>query len=122
MTESALPLLFFLAATLLATTGFALIQLSTIGRYLMATQADVDKLTAQVGKIGDEVRAAHTVLVSELADVKAQLAAAGAAEQVDLTGLAAAIQNVDDINPDPAPTDEPAAEPAVEPVEDTPPF
>lgn len=121
MTESALPLLFFLAATLLATTGFALIQLSTIGRYLMATQADVDKLTAQVGKIGEEVRAAHAVLVSELADVKAQLAAAGA-DQVDLTGLAAAIQNVDDINPDPAPADEPPAEPPAEPVEDTPPF
>lgn len=96
------PLYFFHAATLSA-LAFVLYQLATIGRYLMATQADVDKLTAQVNKIGSEVSAAHAVLVSELADVKAQLAAAGAAEQVDLSGLAAAIQNVDDINPDAAP-------------------
>lgn len=120
------PLYFFNAATL-AALSFVLYQLSTLGRYLMATQADVDKLTAQVEKIGVEVKTVHAVLVNELDDVKAQLAAAGAAEKVDLTGLAAAIQNVDDINPDAVdvpedvPADDvPAEVPAEVPGEDVP--
>ena len=107
---------FFHAATL-AALAFLIIETTLLGRHLMATQADVDKLTAQVVKIGDEVKAAHAVLVSELADLKAQLAAAGTAEKVDLTGLAAAIQNVDDIHADPAPEPEPVVdEPVTEPV------
>lgn len=123
---SALPLWF--DAAILAALSYSILQLVLIGRCLMATQSDVDALTAQVVKVAQEVRTAHEVLVSELAEVKAQLAAAGVADEVDLTALAAAIQNVDDINPD-AVAPEPVVEPVVEPepvvvdpvVEDSPP-
>ena len=111
-------------ATILAALAFIILELVLVGRCVMATQADVDKLTEQVIKIGVEVKDAHAVLVSELADVKAQLAAAGVTETVDLTGLAAAIQNVDDINPDPVVEPEPEVDDVVtEPVvvEDSPP-
>lgn len=118
----------FWFAAILAALSFTIYQTTTIGRQLMATQQEVDALTAQVIKIGDEVKTAHAVLVAELADVKAQLAAAGSADKVDLTGLTAAIQNVDDINPDPVvdvPVEEPAeatAEEVVEVLENDPPF
>lgn len=122
---SALPLWF--DAAILAALSYSILQLVLIGRCLMATQSDVDALTAQVVKVALEVRTAHDVLVSELAEVKAQLAAAGVADKVDLTALAAAIQNVDDINPD-AVAPEPVVEPVVEEtvvvepvVEDSPP-
>lgn len=120
---NALP--YWFDAALFAAMAYAITQLSLIGRQLMATQQDVDALTAQVVKIGDEVKTAHAVLVTELADVKAQLAAAGSADKVDLTGLAAAIQNVDDINPDPAEepvVEEPVEEPVTEVLENDPPF
>ena len=42
----------------------------------MATQEDVDKLTVQVVKISDEVKASAAVLKAELESVKEQLAAA----------------------------------------------
>lgn len=119
----------FWFAAILAALSFTIYQTTTIGRHLMATQQDVDALTAQVVKIGDEVKTAHAVLVAELADVKAQLAAAGSADKVDLTGLAAAIQNVDDINPDPTvearveqPAEEPAAKVVDEALDNDPPF
>lgn len=120
----ALP--FWFDAALFAAMAYAITQLAMIGRQLMATQQDVDTLTAQVVKIGDEVKTAHAVLVAELADVKAQLAAAGTADKVDLSGLAAAIQNVDDINPDPVaeePVEDADDDEAVDPVlENDPPF
>jgi hypothetical protein len=102
---------FFHAATL-AALGFSILSTTLIGRCLMATQAQVDVLTAQVVKIGQEVTTAKDVIAAELADVKAQLAAAGVpAEQVDLTGLAAAVQNLDDIHPDPVVAPEVEGEP-----------
>lgn len=99
-------------AAILAALAFAIYQLATLGAAMSDQQAAVDALTAQVQKIGQEVSAAHDALVAELADVKTQLANAGVAEQVDLSGLTAAIQTVDDLNPD-APA---------EPVQDEPPF
>lgn len=121
----ALP--YWFLAALFTGLAFAILQLSTIGRYLMATQEDVDKLVVQVVKIGDEVKVAAASLKAELDDVKAQLAAAGATTKVDLTALSAAIQTVDDIHPDvivdePV-VDEPVEEPVADPVvEDNPPF
>ncbi len=114
-------------AATLAALAFTIYQLSTLGAAMSDQQQAVDALTAQVAKVGAEVSAAHDSLVAELADVKAQLANAGVAEQVDLSGLAAAIQSVDDLNPD-APAEEPAVDPVVEDVpaeptpEDTTPF
>lgn len=113
----------FWFAAILAALSFTIYQSTTIGRQLMATQQDVDALTTQVEKIGVEVKAAHALLVSELADVKVQLAAAGTT--VDLSGLAAAIQSVDDINPDrvEAATEEPVEAPVEDTVlENEPPF
>lgn len=109
-------------AAILAALAFAVYQLTTLGRALMATQEQVDALTAQVtdldarvGKIGTEVKTAldtQAVLVAEVADLKAQLAAGNA---VDLSGLEAAVANVgtaiaavDDLIPD-APTAQPDA-------------
>lgn len=109
---TALP--YWFDAAILTALAFTILHLSSIGRQLMATQQDVDKLTAQVVKVGDEVKAAAAALKAELDDVKAQLAAAGASEKVDLTALAAAVQQLDDINPDPV--DEPVD------VEAEPPF
>lgn len=90
--------LYFFDAAILLALGFAILQLSLIGRCVVATQEDVDKLTVQVQKVGLEVQNVKTAL----ADVQAQLDAAGVpAEQVDLSGLVAAVQAVDDLNPDP---------------------
>ena len=67
---------------------------ATIGRLYMSTQESIDGIVAQLGKAKDE-------LLTEIADVKAQLQAASVpAETVDLTALTAAAQALDDIVPD----------------------
>lgn len=111
-------------AAVFAALSFAILQLSTIGRQLMSTQEVVDALTAQVVKVRAEVVNARDALTAELDNVKAQLASAGVAEKVDLSGLSAAIQAVDDINPDPVPVvEEPVVDLSVEePTQDEPPF
>lgn len=92
---------YWIDAAILTALAFTLYQLSLIGRHLMSTQEQVDQLTVQVVKINDEVKASAAILKEELSSVKEQLAAANVpAETVDLTALAAAIQAVDDINPD----------------------
>jgi small-conductance mechanosensitive channel len=94
---------YFFDAAILAALSFAIYQITTIGRVIVSTQDQIDSLTAQVSKVQSEVVSAKEVLVAKLAEVQAQLDAAGAAEQVDLTGLQAAVQLLDDINPDPVP-------------------
>lgn len=89
---------FFHAATL-AALGFAIYQLSVIGRVIMGQQDSIDALTAQVIKIGSEVQNVKV----ELAKVQAQVDANGLGETVDLSALTAAIQSVDDLNPDAQP-------------------
>lgn len=115
---------YFFDAAILAGLSFAIYQSSVIGKAIMSTQEVVDALTAQVVKVRAEVISARDTLTAELDNVKAQLANAGVAEQVDLSGLTAAIQSVDDITPDPVPVvEEPVAEgPVEEPVQDAPPF
>jgi len=69
----------------------------TIGRLAMSTQDSVDAIVVQLGKAKDEV-------VAKIADVQAQLDAAGVpAEQVDLTALTAAAQALDDVVADEPP-------------------
>lgn len=92
--------LYFFDAAMLGALSCVIYQSSTIGRSLMSLQDQVDALTAQVAKITAEVTAKQDALLAHLADVEAQLAAAGAAEDVDLSALKTAIQNLDDINPD----------------------
>lgn len=74
----------------------------------MAVQDAINAIEAQLRKAQGE-------LTGELASLRAQLEAAGVAEQVDLSGLAAVAEALDAIVPDPVPADEPV-EPA-EPVE-----
>jgi hypothetical protein len=92
--------IFFQAATL-AVCGFTLWVIAyltlTIGRLAMSTQESIDAIVVQLGKAKDEV-------VAKIADVQAQLDAAGVpAEQVDLTALAAAAQALDDVVADEPP-------------------
>lgn len=63
----------------------------------MATQEEIDALTAQVNKVMAEVTTAKQVLVDQIAALEAQIAAG---QTVDLTALKAAVQSIDDINPD----------------------
>lgn len=80
---------------------------TTIERHITMTgQAIIDQVTTQLGKVKEE-------LLTTLADLNAQIAAAGVAEQIDTTALEAAAQALDDIVPDvpeveaDAPADEP---------------
>jgi hypothetical protein len=74
-------------------TGFLTL---TIGRLIVSTQESIDAVVAQLDK-------AKVEIVAEIASVQAQLDAAGAAEQVDLSGLTAIAQSLDDIVPDAPP-------------------
>jgi hypothetical protein len=90
-----------LQAATLAVCGFTLWVIAyltlTIGRLAMSTQDSIDAIVVQLGKAKDEV-------VAKIADVQAQLDAAGVpAEQVDLTALTAAAQALDDVVADEPP-------------------
>ena len=67
--------------------------INTFERFAMSTQQAIDTITAQIGK-------AQLELVNRIADVQAQLDAAGVAEQIDLSSLTAAAQALDDVVPD----------------------
>ena len=86
-----------LSGLTLAAVGVALWAIArlinTFERFAMSTQEAVDKITAQIGK-------AQVELVNRIADVQAQLDAAGVAEQIDLSSLTAAAQALDDVVPD----------------------
>lgn len=71
------------------------------GLIIMSTQDIINAVVTQLGKAKDE-------LLTQIADLNAQIANAGVAEQVDTTALTAAAQALDDIVPDAAPAD-PAA-------------
>lgn len=95
----------------LAAIGFALLTLAhltrILGRFTMSVQDAVNAITAQLTK-------AQVEITSRIADVQAQLDAAGVAEQIDLSSLAAAAQALDDVVADVAVVAEP--EPVVDPV------
>lgn len=97
---------FFHAATL-AALSFAIYQLSVLGKAVMSQQETIDALTDQVIKIGSEVQNVK----AELAKVQAQVDELGV--PVDLTDLTAAIQSVDDLNPDAQPAGDIVGEPNV---------
>lgn len=127
----ALP--YWFNAALFAGLGFAILQLSTIGRSLMSTQAAVDTVVAQLGKAKGEIVAARDELVAKIVDLQNQLDAGVPAEQVDLSGLKAVAQSLDDIVPDAVdetededeevevPVEEPVVDPVPEPVSEVPP-
>jgi hypothetical protein len=96
-------------AALFAALAFAILQLSTIGRSLMSTQAQVDAVVDQLVKARSEIVAAKDQLVAKIVDLQNQLDAGVPAEQVDLSGLKAVAQSLDDIVPD-AVVEEPTEE------------
>jgi hypothetical protein len=64
----------------------------------MATQADIDALSAQVTKVQAEVVAAADALRAQIAALQAIIDAGQPV--IDLTGLQSALQVLDDLNPD----------------------
>jgi len=91
----------FLQSAILLICGFTLWTVAyityRIERLTMSLQSSVDEIVVKLGAVREEI-------VAKLADVQAQLDAANVpAEVVDLSGLTAAAQALDDIVPD-APT------------------
>lgn len=83
-------------AIILAVQGFSLFTTSIIGRHLMSQQDQIDALVAQLGKARQEI-------IGKISDLAIQLDDAGVADKVDLTGLVAAVQAIDNVVPDPEP-------------------
>jgi hypothetical protein len=128
--KDALP--YWFDATILAALSFTILQLTLQGKALMSTQAAVDAVVDQLFKAKGEIVQAKGELVAKLVDLQAQLDAAGVAEQVDLSGLQAVAQALDDIVPDvvdeedddedeevEVPVEEPVVDPIPEPVTET---
>jgi hypothetical protein len=124
--KDALP--YWFDAAMLAALSFAILQLTLQGRSIMSTQAAVDSVVAQLGKAKGEIVAARDELVAKIVDLQNQLDAGVPAEQVDLSGLKAVAQSLDDIVPDAVeetdddeeevevPVEEPVVDPVPEPV------
>ena len=93
----------------LAAVGFTLWTIAsltnTLGRFTVSTQDAINTLTDQLVKAQREI-------VARIADVQAQLDAAGVAEQIDLSSLTAAAQALDDVVPDAVVDVVPDAEPS----------
>ena len=129
--KDALP--YWFDAVMLAALSFAILQLTLQGRSIMSTQAAVDSVVAQLGKAKGEIVAARDELVAKIVDLQNQLDAGVPAEQVDLSGLKAVAQSLDDIVPDAVeetddedeevevPVEEPVVDPVPEPVSEVPP-
>ena len=76
--------------------------IDTLRERIISTQDAVNAVVEQLVKAQREI-------VSRIADVQAQLDAAGVAEQIDLSSLTAAAQALDDVVADVEPDTEPAA-------------
>ena len=106
-------ILFFHAATLTALAAIAALiafqsrylnqELAELWKAIMSTQDVVDALVAQLAKVKDEVTKAKqqaALLTDEIASLRVQLDDAQAADAVDLSGLEAIAQELDDLNAD----------------------
>lgn len=98
--------------TIVITSSCALI----LALLVMHTIDALDKLREKIVSTQDAINAvveqlvkAQREIVNRIADVQAQLDAAGVAEQVDLSSLTAAAQALDDVVADVEPDTEPAA-------------
>jgi hypothetical protein len=68
---------------------------------MSATQDAVDAVTAELGKVYDEVTAASAAQAAAITALQEQLANLPGAEAIDLTGLQAVATKLDDLTPDP---------------------
>ena len=98
MTDPSLHLL-IAVALLMTAQYFTLIVLYTLRKATMTTQDAVDAIVTQLANAKAEI-------LDELAAVQAQLEDAEAADKVDLSGLTAIAQALDDVVPD-APAETP---------------
>jgi len=87
-------------AVLLAVTGFAVYYGEMINAHTVHIRSAMSTVQDAVNALTDQLKKAHTEIVDKLADVQAQVDAAGVADQVDLSGLAEVAQALDDIVPD----------------------
>jgi len=92
----------FLTA-ILAYLAYQIWTLTTLERTVMSLQETVDQLT-------EKLAVAYGEIVAEIAELKAQVEAAGVAEQVDFTALQKAADALDNLVPDEQ------VEPKVEPI------
>jgi hypothetical protein len=74
----------------------------------MSQQDAVNAVVAELGKAKGEI-------VAKISDLQAQIDAGTPAAELDLSGLVAAAQALDDIVPDPAPVDPAPVDPPVDP-------
>ena len=81
--------LYLQTATLLALTYL----IFSTERHTMSTQDAIDAIVTQLAKAKDEI-------LDEIAAIQTQLQDANVENQVDLSGLTAIAQALDDINPD----------------------
>lgn len=87
-------------AVLLAVAGFAVYYGEMINAHTVHIRSAMSTVQDAVNALTDQLRKAHTEIVDKLADVQAQVDAAGVTDQVDLSGLAEVAQALDDIVPD----------------------
>ena len=85
--------------------------------FRMSNQDVVDAVTAELGKVRIEITSQADGLRAKIAELQSQVDAGVPAEQLDLSGLQAAAQSLDDIVPDAVPVDVPADVPADVPVD-----
>jgi septal ring factor EnvC (AmiA/AmiB activator) len=103
-------------AAILATLAYIAYAINEFERQLMSTQDSIDAIVAQLAKVKDEVAEAKFALTDQINELTTQLEDAKAADQVDLSGLEAIVQTLDDINPDPETVE---VEAEAQPVEDS---
>ena len=85
--------MWFLQAVTLAALTYLIYASTTLERTVMSLQETVDNLTEELARAYGEIKA-------EIAQLQAQVEAAGVAEQVDFTALQAAADALDGIVPD----------------------
>jgi hypothetical protein len=85
--------MWFLQAVTLAALTYLIYASTTLERIVMSLQETVDNLTEELARAYGEIKA-------EIAQLQAQVEAAGVAEQVDFSALQAAADALDGIVPD----------------------
>lgn len=92
-------------ATTITVLTYQLQKLHNIERKLDMSQEAIDAITAQLAKVETEVVDTRDNLLAEIKDLKDQIANGVPAPELDLAGLTAVAQRLDDLTPDPVDPD-----------------
>lgn len=92
-------------ATTITVLTYQLQKLHNIERKLDMSQDAIDAITAQLAKVETEVVDTRDNLLAEIKDLKDQIANGVPAPELDLAGLTAVAQRLDDLTPDPVDPD-----------------